>query len=194
MGYTSLLHKGSRIILPFLMIPLISYLIFFFNAGIKKRSISNQERSGSIVKEADTRIDDFSLFQTREGKVELEIKAMQAELFEEEGRVLLRDLKITINRDNGMRVYLVGDNGSFNTVSKDFQINKVDKDINVNLGDDLTVVTESIRWINEKREIVSDSPVEIRGTGMVIKGNQLAVNLDSQQFEVSGDVKTYLDK
>lgn len=194
MGDISLLHKGSRIILPFLMIPLISYLIFFFNAGIKKRSISSQERSGSIVKEADTRIDDFSLFQTREGKVELEIKAMQAELFEEEGRVLLRDLKITINRDNGMRVYLVGDNGSFNTVSKDFQINKVDKDINVNLGDDLTVVTESIRWINEKREIVSDSPVEIRGTGMVIKGNQLAVNLDSQQLEVSGDVKTYLDK
>lgn len=173
---------------------LISYLIFFLNAGIKKRHISNQGKKDSMVKEANTRIDGFSFFQTKDGKVEFEIKAMRAELFEGDGKVLLRDAKITINRDDGTKVYLVGDNGSLDTVSKDFQIDKMDKDIKVSLGDDLTVVTSSLRWINKKREIISDSPVEIRRTGMVIRGNRFMADLDTQQFEVSGDVETDLDK
>lgn len=194
MGDASLLYRGSRIILPFIMASLIFSLLFFINSWIKKRNISNQERGSTMVKEADTTIDNFSFFQTKDGKVEFEIKALRAELFEGEGKVLLKDPKITINRGDGMRVHLAGDNGSLDTVSKDFQINKGDKDIKVSLGDDLTVVTSSLRWINDKKEIVSDSPVEIKKGGMVIRGGRFVTNLDTQQFEVTGDVETHFDK
>ena len=194
MGDTGFLHRGSRIILPFLIIPLISYIIFFLNAGINKRNLSDQEKNGHIIQEADTRIDEFTLFQTNNGKVDLEIRAKRAEVFEEEEMALLRDVKVTINREDGMRVYLVGDSGSVNTSSKDFRINKKELDTRINLGDDLTVITGSIRWINKDREVISDSPVEIRRAGIVIKGNQFVANLDTQEFEVSGDVETHIDR
>lgn len=194
MGDTGFFHRGSRLILPFLIIPLISYIIFFLNAGINKRNLSNQEKRGHIIQEADTRIDEFTLFQTNNGKVDLEIRAKRAEVFEEEEMALLRDVKVTINREDGMRVYLVGDSGSVNTSSKDFRIDKKEIDTRINLGDDLTVITGSIRWINKDREVISDSPVEIRREGIVIKGNQFVVNLDTQEFEVSGDVETHIDR
>jgi LPS export ABC transporter protein LptC len=194
MGDTGLIHRGSRIILPFLIIPLISYVIFFLNTGINKRNLSNQEKRGPVIQEADTRIDEFTLFQTNNGKVDLEMRAKRAEVFEEEEMALLRDVKVTINREGGMRVYLVGDSGSVNTSSKDFRIDKKEMDTRINLGDDLTVITSSIRWINKNREVISDSPVEIRRRGIVIKGNQFVANLDTQEFEVSGDVETYIDR
>jgi LPS export ABC transporter protein LptC len=183
-----------RIILPFLIIPLISYIIFFLNTGINKKNLSNQETRGPIIQEADTRIDEFTLFQTNNGKVDLEIRAKRAEVFEEEEMALLRDVKVTINREDGMRVYLVGDSGSVNTSSKDFRIDKKELDTRINLGDDLTVITGSIRWINKDREVISDSPVEIRRAGIIIKGNQFVANLDTQEFEVSGDVETHIDR
>ncbi|MEK7279337.1 MAG: LPS export ABC transporter periplasmic protein LptC, partial [Nitrospirota bacterium] len=87
-----------------------------------------------------------------------------------------------------------GDSGSVNTSSKDFRIDKKEMDTSINLGDDLTVITSSIRWINKNREVISDSPVEIRRRGIVIKGNQFVANLDTQEFEVSGDVETHIDR
>ncbi|HLF86587.1 MAG TPA: hypothetical protein VI584_05855, partial [Nitrospiria bacterium] len=112
MGDTGLLHRSSRIILPFLIIPLISYAIFFLNTGINKRNLSNQEKSSPVIQEADTRIDEFTLFQTNNGKVDLEMRAKRAEVFDEEEMALLREVKVTINREDGMSVYLVGDSGS----------------------------------------------------------------------------------
>ncbi len=194
MGDTGLLHRSSWIILPFLIIPLISYVIFFLNTGINKRNISNQEKSGPTIQEADTRIDEFTLFQTNNGKVDLEMRAKRAEVFDEEETALLRDVKVTINREDGMRVYLVGDSGSVNTSSKDFRIDKEETDTRINLGDDLTVITGSVRWINKNREVISDSPVEIRREGIVIKGNQFVADLDTQEFEVIGDVETLIDR
>jgi len=194
MGDTGLLHRSSRIILPFLIIPLISYAIFFLNAGINKKNLSNQEKNVPIIQEADTRIDEFTLFQTNNGKVDLEIRAKHAEVFEEKELASLRDVKVTINRQGGMRAYLVGDSGSVNTSTKDFRIDKKEMDTRIDLGDDLTVITGSVRWINKNREVISDSPVEIRQEGIVIRGNQFIANLGTQEYEVSGDVETLIER
>jgi len=167
-------------------------VLVMISLGLNRKSLSLIPFD--ISRKADVEMTDFRFFSTRNGRVEWEIRAKSAEMFERKHQALLDDVHVTFLNDNGMGMALQGEKGVLDTDSKDFQIANQSDPIHVLMNQDYHLYTSTLDWINKTREIQSAAPIQIEGPNGNIHGTGLRVNLALQETQVLHDVVAHLNR
>lgn len=134
---------------------------------------------------ADYRIKEVRLQEMGSGNAHWRLVADQAEVFEREGKTLLRRVKITIEEPD--RTWTVtGDEGDLTDATKDVEIRK-----NVVLvgSDGLRLETETLRWQAKERRVWTTDPVTIFRDGAIVKGRGLDAWMADERTQVKGRLR-----
>lgn len=159
----------------------------------RSESVSTpQVAPSSSFERADGSIQEFTFKQTKSGTVQWEVHAKHARLFQGESRAVLDDVQVTLYGERGKQLSLHGDEGTLDTVKKDFLLSNRSVPIAVQTGEGYTIYTNHLAWSENQREIRTNDPVVIKGQGMVINGRGLLGMLDAEIFQVLDDVQVDL--
>lgn len=75
-----------------------------------------------MSKSIDVQIENFSLTHEALGKKEWEIKAKKAQVKNEENKIFLTDVEVTLNTDKNRRTTISADSGTIDQKTKDIQL------------------------------------------------------------------------
>jgi lipopolysaccharide export system protein LptC len=142
---------------------------------------------GTIDK-ADATISQFTFTQTKGDKVQWQVDAKQARLFEQEKRALLETVDVTLFGQRGKELTVQGDEGTLNTETKNFLLTNRSEPLVVRTDSGYVIYTNHLAWTDETREIRTQDPVRIVGNGLEVTGKGLLGHLDTEEFEVLEDV------
>lgn len=134
---------------------------------------------------ADYRITEIRLQEERNEKVRWKLDADQAEVFEKEGKTILRQVTLTIQEPD--RTWKVsGEEGDLVDATKDVAIRK-----NVVLvsSDGTRLETDHLRWQAKEKRVWTDAPVTLYGKGAMITGKGLETWLEEERTAVRGPVR-----
>ncbi|MGH9429145.1 MAG: LPS export ABC transporter periplasmic protein LptC, partial [Terriglobia bacterium] len=73
-----------------------------------------------IPQAADAGVTGFSFVQSKDGLVDWKIQAKQAQVFDTDAKAVLNDVQVTLMGPDGVAMTVTGDDGTINTLSKDF--------------------------------------------------------------------------
>jgi LPS export ABC transporter protein LptC len=122
---------------------------------------------------------------TRDGRTEWSLDAASAQYLLPEKKVLLKDLFVTFFTQDGQKVYLTARNGVVNKDSHDMEAH----DDVVVYNDLYRLETERMNYAQGPRQITSDTPVKITGQAGEVLADSLAMDLNSNQLEMKGNVR-----
>ena len=135
--------------------------------------------------QADYRIKEVRLQELGSGNSRWRLVADQAEVFEREGKTLMRKVKITIEEPS--RTWTVtGDEGDLIDATKDVEIRK-----NVVLvsSDGIRLETDTLRWEAKERRVWTTDPVTIFRDGAIVKGRGLDAWMADERTQVKGRLR-----
>lgn len=170
----------------------LSILLTIFLGYLLFRNAASSPGSGSIsinpIEKADARLGEFTFTQSKGEAVEWQVRAKQARLFEQEKRAVLHGVVLTLYGGAGDEVTVEGEEGTFNTATKDFVLVNQATPIVVQTRSGYTIYTNRLEWVEAVREIRTTSPVRIVGHGLEIRGQGLMGRISSEEFEILQDV------
>lgn len=137
-----------------------------------------------VFEDADAGMEGFVYHQTKDGKVQWEVAAQRAEVFEERHEATLVDVQLRLFGQDGEDMMVDADEGLINTETNDFSLRNQETPIVIELANGFTIFTPDLHWIDEKQEIRTSSPVTIQGNGLTITGVGLVGYLESEEFTV----------
>jgi len=137
---------------------------------------------------ADAVISQFTFTQTKGDKVQWQVDAKQARLFEQEKRALLDQVAVTLFGLRGKEMTVEGDEGQLDTSTKNFLLANRSEPLVVRTDSGYVIYTNHLAWTDETREIRTSDPVRIVGHGLEVTGRGLLGHLDTEEFEVLEDV------
>lgn len=191
--YISLFRKNTTFLLLVAVAFLLAVLTVAFSEGVKRRVLSLPR--GEMLSEADVGVADFKFYQVRDGRLEWQIRARKADVYEQEHTVFLKDITLILKTLQGFTVTFDGEEGKLNTETGDFFLRKAQEDIKIHFSNGYDVKTNNINWNEERREISTESPVEITGPGGVeIRGRGLIALMEEQELRLTHDVEAFLKK
>lgn len=156
----------------------------------RSESVSTPQVSpSSSFERADGTVQEFIFRQTKGATVQWEVHAKHARLFQSEHRAVLEDVQVTLFGDAGKQLSLHGEEGTLDTVKKDFFLANRTVPIAVETGDGYTIYTNHLTWSDDQREVRTNDPVVIKGQGLEINGQGLVGKLDSEVFQVLNNVQ-----
>lgn len=132
--------------------------------------------------QADYHVKQVRLQELGSGGSHWRLVADQAEIFEREGKTLMR--KVTITIEEPSRTWTVtGEEGDLIDATKDVEIRK-----NVVLvsSDGIRLETETLRWEAKERRVWTTDPVTIFRDGAVVKGQGLDTWMADERTQVKG--------
>lgn len=128
-------------------------------------------------------------FQTNKLGKEWELKAKKAELFEFEKRANLEEIQVIIHTESGMEISFEGESGTIDTRQKNFHLENKKSPIRIRMSSGYTIEVMEADWNNEKKEIVSESPITVHGENWEIKGKGLILKTKSEEFVIEREVE-----
>lgn len=140
------------------------------------------------INQADAIISKFTFTQTKGDKVQWQVDAQQARLFEQEKRAVLDDVAVTLFGVQGKELTVHGDEGTLNTETKNFLLANRSEPLVIYTQSGYIIYTNHLAWTDQTREIRTQDPVHIVGHGLDVKGRGLLGHLDTEEFEVLEDV------
>ena len=140
------------------------------------------------ISQADATISHFTFTQTKGEKVQWQVDAMQARLFEHDNKAILDSVVVTLFGMQGTEMTVQGDEGTLDTVSKDFVLTNRSEPLAVHTESGYVIYTNHLSWTDQTREIHTQDPVRIVGHGLEVTGRGLLGHLDREEFEVLEDV------
>ncbi|TAJ07766.1 MAG: LPS export ABC transporter periplasmic protein LptC [Nitrospirae bacterium] len=170
---------------------LVSFLLYLLGTKVETGPSSNAS-SQAVLGKSDAGIDQFRFTQARAGKVQWEVHAQRARVFETEKRAVLEAVEVTLYGAKGWEMKLTGEEGTVNLATKDFVLaNRVDP-IVVQFEGGYTVVSNHLTWTDERRTIATKDPVTISGHGLKVSGRGFKGFLDAEEFQVLENVRVDL--
>ena len=176
--------RRALLSLSVLLTIFLGYLLFR-NA---ESSPGSRPISLNMSEEADAKLGEFTFTQSKGEAVEWQMRAKQARLFEQEKRAVLHEVVLTFYGGSGDEVTVQGEEGTFNTATKDFVLANQDTPIVVQTRSGYTIYTNRLEWVEAVREIRTTAPVRIVGHGVEIRGKGLMGRILSEEFEILQDV------
>ncbi|HEU4505358.1 MAG TPA: LPS export ABC transporter periplasmic protein LptC [Nitrospira sp.] len=140
------------------------------------------------INQADAIISKFTFTQTKGDKVQWQVDAQQARLFEQEKKAVLDNVAVTLFGVQGRELTVHGDEGTLNTETKNFLLANRSEPLVIYTQSGYTIYTNHLAWTDQTREIRTQDPVHIVGHGLDVKGRGLLGHLDTEEFEVLEDV------
>ncbi len=140
---------------------------------------------------ADAWISGFTYRQTQSGKTKWKVIAERAQVFEDEHKANLEDVEVLLlGEDNQTQEMTVqAEKGTINTTTNNFDLDNEKEMMAVQLASGYTIFSTHLTWIEASREISTQTPVVIRGHGLIITGVGLVGTIDDEQFKVLQDVQ-----
>ncbi|MBI5182664.1 MAG: LPS export ABC transporter periplasmic protein LptC [Nitrospirae bacterium] len=138
---------------------------------------------------ADMTMDNFHFTQTGKDKIDWEVKAAKARLFKKDKVAVLEDIEATFTTPQGVRLELRGDEGIFNTESRDIYIRKKNNDVRIVSNNGYKMSANSLSWQNNNKVAITNDAVLIEGPQLKIKGKGFRFNVLSQELEIIADVE-----
>jgi lipopolysaccharide export system protein LptC len=140
------------------------------------------------INQADAIISKFTFTQTKGDKVQWQVDAQQARLFEQDKKAVLDNVAVTLFGIQGKELTVHGDEGTLNTETKNFLLANRSEPLVIYTQSGYTIYTNHLAWTDQTREIRTQDPVHIVGNGLDVKGRGLLGHLDTEEFEVLEDV------
>jgi len=165
----------------------IATLLIFILGGPSRRVA--QVSVPALPQAADAGVKGFSFVQSKDGLVDWKIQAKQAQVFDTDAKAVLNDVQVTLMGPDGVTMTVTGDDGTINTVSKDFVISKKSGDLALVLNSGYTIYTSSFTWDNQKHRIWTDEPIIIKGPSLEVTGQGLDAFLTTQEMRVRRNVR-----
>jgi len=137
---------------------------------------------------ADAIISQFTFTQTKGEKVQWQVEARQARLFEQDKRAILDKVAVTLFGLQGKEMTVEGDEGILDTETKNFMLENRSEPLVIYTASGYTIYTNHVAWTDQTREIRTQDPIRIVGHGLEITGRGLLGHLDTEEFEVLEDV------
>jgi len=98
-------------------------------------------------------------------------------------------VRVTLYGANGWELRLAGDEGTIDTLSRDFMLVRHAAPIAVELESGYTIYTNHLAWAEKRREISTSDPVTMVGHGLEVKGRGFSGKLDTEEFQVVEHVR-----
>lgn len=179
--------RWARLGLLGFCIVVTSVLVYLIS--IRSPLTAHKPSSPSTLSQADAGIDQFTYRQSHAGTVQWEVKAEHGRIFESDNRAVLKDVLVTLYDDDGKEMTVAADHGTINTETSDFELVKHSGPIAIRTKDGYTIYTNHLQWVNARRQLSTDDPVQITGHGVLVTGEGLRGNIDREQFTVLENVR-----
>lgn len=179
--WRSWIRRGLLALSAVLAVSLVYLLV------TRTESVPRSVNSGNLA-HVDAGIDQFSFMQSKAGAVQWHVQAQRASMTEAEHQAVLEDVQVTLYGQKGWELKLSGDEGTIDTVRKNFTLIRRNGTIPVQLQNGYTIYTNHLNWVEDRREVTTEDPVTIIGQGMEITGRGLVGKLDSEEFKILDDV------
>jgi LPS export ABC transporter protein LptC len=175
-------ERAARAGLLGIMILLLATLVLFVLQGPSRRVPSV---SVSVLPQsADAGLREFSFVESKEGHVDWTIHAKQAQVFDAESKAILSGIRVTLADAQGVQMTVDGDDGTINTLSKDFVLSKRSGDLALVFRDGYTIYTPRVAWVNTERRFWTDEAVRISGPSLEVTGEGLDALLKTQEMRI----------
>ena len=176
--------RGGLLVLSIIFTSFLLYLLMTRTESVSSSNLAKP----AILDRADAGIDQFTFMQSRGGAVQWEVRAQHARVFETENRAILDQVQVTLYGKKGRELRLQGDEGTIDTVKRNFVLARHTGLIAVQLEGGYTVYTNHLAWNDASREITTGDPVTLSGNGLEVTGLGLVGKLDREEFQVLQDV------
>ena len=158
-------------------------LVMHTDSGTPRRAILQDPNDP-----ADAKLSEFTFTQSKGDVVQWQVRAKQARVFEQEKRVVLRDVKVTLYGEEGNEVTVQGEEGLFETGTKNFMLANRDTPLVVETRSGYIIYTNHLKWTEGTKEIRTDDSVQIVGRGVEVNGKGLRGRMETEEFEILRDV------
>lgn len=171
---------------------ILSAILACFLAYLLVRNVSSVSSPTAIppgtIDQADAKIAKFSFKQTQGDRVQWQVEAREARLFEEERKAVLENVVVTLFGSEGKEMTIEGEEGSLDTETKNFQLANKTEPLVISTGSGYTIYTNHLAWSDHTREIRTNDSVRIVGHGLEVTGRGFLGHLDTEEFQVLEDV------
>ncbi|UCC66162.1 MAG: LPS export ABC transporter periplasmic protein LptC [Deltaproteobacteria bacterium] len=178
--------KLSKLIILILMGLILSVAGGYLLIG---RQGSEEEILPTTEAKADLFLEEVHYVETKGEKKEWELRAKSAHHFLQEESTLLKDLRVTFFAEGGRIVTLSGEEGSIKR-KKEIEVHG---NVVVTSSDGYRVVTDSLYYDEERRQIYTDDPVLIERAGMRVKGIGILVDIKKGTLSIQKEVETVIE-
>ncbi|OLB75933.1 MAG: LPS export ABC transporter periplasmic protein LptC [Nitrospirae bacterium 13_2_20CM_2_61_4] len=184
MNRERLVRGGLLGIMLVVVVTLILYVLQGPSRRIPAVSVS------VLPQNADAGLREFSFVESKEGKVDWKIHAKEAQVFDADSKAILKDVVVTLSDARGLQMTVEGDDGTINTVSKDFVLSKRSGDLALVFEDGYTIYTPRLAWVNIERRFWTDEPVRITGPNrMEVTGQGMDTLLTTREMRIRRDAR-----
>lgn len=138
-----------------------------------------------VASRADYRIKEVHIQEEAIGNVRWTLDADHAEVFQQQGKTLMRKVTVTIIEPE--RTWTVtGDEGELLDATKDVRLRR-----NVVLvsNEGLRLESETLNWDAKGRRVWTDDPVTLVRNNAVLKGRSLEARMDEERTTVKGPLR-----
>ncbi|BCA56754.1 conserved exported protein of unknown function [Nitrospira sp. KM1] len=170
-----------------LSVVLACYLVYLLMTNSTSAPPPKSASPGTIDR-ADATISHFTFTQTKGDKVQWQVDAKEARLFEQDKRALLETVAVTLFGQQGKDLTVEGDEGTLETDTKNFRLANRTEPLVLHTASGYIIYTNHLVWTDSTRQIRTSDPVRIVGNGLEVTGKGLLGHLDREEFEVLEDV------
>jgi LPS export ABC transporter protein LptC len=153
-----------------------------------ERSLPTQD----LLPEVSQRIRDFRRVKVIDGRTLWELKAREAQYFEEQKEIVVTGPEVAFYGE-GETVKMVGREGRVRLDGRELDRLDVDGGVEVEVGE-YRLQTEQAVYYRDRNSIIAPKGIRVSGTEVHLTGDALVVDLASQRIHVVGNVTTKFDK
>ncbi len=186
--------KQARLILGIVAILIVVGIVgslVFRDTGEEEEPITTEEISKPVDDRATIEATGLKHYESKDGKVILEIEAGNVEFFKETEQTEFDKIMVTFFYKEEYQLKLRGDTGSLNNKTKNIVIKD---NVVVEFADKYKLETDTLNYSTKTDEITTDSPVVASGPEMNFTGKGLTFNLAKEELYVHSSVVADLTK
>ena len=171
-----------------IMLVVVTTLILYVLQGPSRRipavSVS------VLPQNADAGLREFSFVESKQGQVDWRIHAKEAQVFDADSKAILKGVLVTLSDARGLQMTVEGDDGTINTLSKDFVLSKRSGDLALVFEDGYTIYTPRLAWVNNERRFWTDEAVRITGPNRIeVTGQGMDTLLTTREMRIRRDAR-----
>lgn len=138
--------------------------------------------------QAEYQIKDVAINETLEGSLRWTLNADQAEVYDQRGVTVMRNVVIQVfSKDGSWRI--TSDEGTLENTKRDVTLTG---NVVIQASDGLEMRTSTLSWLNARRALYTEDPVEIRRDGTTITGEGLTVRMQEETAALRQKVRVVI--
>ena len=169
------------------MLIVLATLVIFIVQGPARRIPSMSV--AVIPQDPSAGLREFSFVESNAGDVEWKIRAQQAQVFDADAKAVLSGVRVTMADSKGVQMTVEGDDGTINTISKDFVLSNRSGELALVFSDGYTIYTSRFTWVNNERRLWTDAPVRITGPSFDVTGQGMDALLATKEMRIRRDAR-----